>query len=582
MAKVKNWAVTNLTADKAMVLNIEGIGDFDVVQYTGTFAKNEVPRATCLVAIGRDARSKDAGTWATIHKVGMGLTQMKKATLYFEPTGDWKPGSTTQWKGRKVIFEGYYVGMAYRKILEKVQPVLHLIHWLVDLGFSSTMCSNLHPSVPSSMGGVACMGTAAGIQQGLGHGGAMETDTGTGQINFVGNLTYWDTAESCLEEDLWAGMKSILCDLSQDDRFTPGDFLGECINGEGWKKNDRAQRALKRIEGPGAVAEGEGGGCSMDYKYAKPLKLDIGDFHLIKNSIAESIASKPLESYAGCTFWDALLTGMLPEFGMAIVPLVDRALVIADCPAFRQSWTKTIGPDDYDGFDWSGMISQPLWGVGLICAHHSDTGAGESEDDPVKPIGGGFVSQAAEANDGMLLVQNAPSWLNWQTLGDSHVGETTGIKDEAPGRTMTSGPDDPPKSKDPKPSEVAQTTCGIIQLVAQQVFIENMLRGRSAMISGKLRFDIAPGSVIRIEAKPELFAEGIDQLAVPMYGQVERVTININSEARLASTTFNLGGVRTETENGQDRTSTARHPLFGTEIFVGAPLVDDDWLFEKD
>lgn len=586
MAKAKNWAVTNFSNDKTLILTIEGIGDFTVSQFTASFAKNEVPRATCLVAIGRDARSQNAATKAKIHTIGMGLTQMKKATVYFEPTGDWKPASTKTWTGRKVIFEGYYVGLAYRKVLDKVQPVLHLIHWLADLGFSSTMCSNLHPSVPSSLGGPAILGVMSGnSQQGSASGGGTQSDTGTNKISFLGDLTYWEALETTVGEDMWNGIKSTFCDMAQDNRFAPetlaalaGGVTG-CIGDESWKKNDRAQRALKKIEGPGKTGDAEDAAdCSMDYKYAKPLKIDDGGFPQVEDAIANRLAAAPLEAMAGATFWDVMLTNMFPEFGISIVPMVDRALVIADCPTIRTAWKKTIKPDDYEGFDWSGLLTQPLWGIGLICGHHSDSGDLQSGQEPVQPIAGGFVAKAEEASDGMLMVQQAPPWLNWYTVAVDWAEESTGIKAEAPSRTMTSSdtPDEPTK---PQPSELAVSACEMLKRAAQTIYIDNMLRGRSAMISGKLRFDIAPGSIVRIEAKPELFDEGVDELAVPMYGQVNRVTININAEAKSGGTTFNFTHVRTETENGRDRTSTDRHPLFGTDIFVGAPLVDDDWLF---
>lgn len=591
MAKAKNWAVTDYSGEKAMTLTIDGVGDFDVVQFTATFAKNEVPRCTCMVSIGRDARSKDAATRAKIHEMGTKLTQMKPARIYFEPQGDWKPSSTKQWQGRKVIFEGYYQGLAYRKILDKVQPVIHLTHWLCDLGFSSTLTSNLHPSVVGSLGGVACMGVMSGNPGGLGLGKGGAVIEGSGElgrkISFLGDMSYADVIEDELETDLWTAVKSIFCDLAQDDRWKPdllSDLVGGtgCIDGEGWKQNDRALRALKRIEGPTTKTEGAPD-CSMDYKYAKPLALDVGE-HLanVSFAIATAINQRTLESYAGTTFWEALLMAICPEFGLSVIPMVDRALIIADCPAGRKTWKKGLKPDDYDQFDFSGMISLPLWGVGLMAQHHSNSGAEGNDGDSVPPIGGGFISEAEENSDGMLIVQEAPSWLNWLTLCEEYADESTGAKKEDASRTLTTDADPPVSGDKPSPKDVAISACELLKRSAQQIFIENMLRGRGAQIAGKLRFDIAPGSIVKIEAKPELFEDGVDELAVTMYAQVNRVTVNINAEARAAGTTFSLTHIRTETENGKDRTSAAGHPLFGEDIYVGAPLVDDDWLFPED
>ena len=51
--------------------------------------------------------------------------------------------------------------------------------------------------------------------------------------------------------------------------------------------------------------------------------------------------------------------------------------------------------------------------------------------------------------------------------------------------------------------------------------------------------------------------------------------MSINAEAQQASTSFQLAHVRTEKENGEDRTSVAKHPLFNGEVVTGAPLVKE-------
>jgi hypothetical protein len=262
--------------------------------------------------------------------------------------------------------------------------------------------------------------------------------------------------------------------------------------------------------------------------------------------------------------------------------MVDRAVVIADCPAFRKTWDKGLHPDDYEGFDWSGLITVPLWGVGLLADAQSNCGIEGTDGETTPPVAGGFVSKAEEDNDGMLLVSMAPSWLQWLRVSGDTADATTAIEKEEASRTTTSDVDPPTIDGKPDPEKAALGACDLLKRAAQDIYIQNMLRGRSAMISGKLRFDISPGSIVKIESKPELFEDGVDELAVAMYGQVNRVTININAEARLAGTTFNVSHVRTEKENSLDRTSAAAHPIFGEEIFVGAPLLDDDWAFHEE
>ena len=99
-----------------------------------------------------------------------------------------------------------------------------------------------------------------------------------------------------------------------------------------------------------------------------------------------------------------------------------------------------------------------------------------------------------------------------------------------------------------------------------------MLRGNTAELSGKLRFDIAPGSCVRIEGKGERFVEE-DETAVPLYASVYRTTIVINSENQRAGTTFALAHVRTEAENGDPRCAIDKPPLY-KEPWRGAALDD--------
>jgi hypothetical protein len=583
MANAKNWAVTDFSQDSAMVLNIDGVGNFDVVQFTASFAKNEVPRATCLVAIGRDVRSPGAATVATIHKVGLQLTQMKKATVTFTPAGSWKPGCIATWAGSKVIFDGYYVGMSYRKILDKVQPVVHLIHWLADLGFSSTLSHNLHPSVPATLGSVAAMGMAQGSPgTGLGPGGtATASAGGTGELNTMGGLEFWNTIDPSIRTDVWQGIKTMLCTLANDGR---PDFLESagCYDGSltDYNSNDRAKRALARIEGP--TGQDGNGDCAMAYTYAKALPIQINDDEVIIDAVVNDIGSTSIENYEAMTFWDTLVLQIMPEYGLALVPMIDRALVIADVPALRTPWQKPLNPDDYEGFEWTGMLTQPLWGIFVTAGYSSMAGARINQDSSNKAIVGGFSVDANSSNDGMFMAMDAPRWLQSINEVGEYAGASTGVGKTLPSLTTTTDTL-PPKPDDPLPDAAYPDACAILTRWAQTMYIDNMLRGRSATISGKLRFDIGVGSIVQVQGKPEQFSDGTDELAVTMHGQVNRVTVNINSESSLAGTSFTLSHVRTATENTQDRTSIAVHPLFGADVYNGAPLIGDNaWLFAGD
>lgn len=554
----KQWAYTDLSEDRTIVLTIEG-REYELAQFTASFARNEVPRATCLVAIGRNARTQEP---AQIHKTGLALTQMKKAKVELRPRKEWRPRGGEEWEGSELIFEGYYTGLAYRKVSNRVQAVLHLSHWLIDLSFSSTLDKNAHPSNPTSL-------VAPAVTPQLG--------TGTsGAAVFVSHLTGHESIKTKVKDDLWHGIKAMLCALTEVEKMEiKCDKSG--AGGGDKKSNTRAQEALKKIQGPG-------GDCSKDYDSEMgglPLKLEDQGVPLVPEAVANSVTQQTLHNFAHTTFWDVITGVYGPMFNLAIIPQVEIATIIASTPALNQTYDKTLKPGEYDNFDLTGQLSRPLQGVGVYGDYETLTGFGKTETGKGEAVcvGGHFASDAENAGDGMWLVVRSPPWLRVVSSSGIYAGSSTGIVGNASNRSSTTPGSNAPQPSDPPPGKIFSPLRKLYNAYAHSVYVENMLRGRGANISGKLRFDIAPGSIIKLESVAEQFAGGEDNLAVDIYGHVVRVTININAEAQRAGTSFQLSHIRTETEfNGDDRTTVKAHPLFGADVYKGAPLVKN-WKF---
>ena len=562
----ENWAWTDFAADDALYVEIECLGTFQVVQYSSSFAVNEIPRAVCMLAIGRDARTSK---YARLHSTGMNLQQMLKAKVFFRPRGAWDTDGTN-WPGtKKCVFEGFYVGMAYTKITGKMQPTLHLIHWLADLGFSSTLSANQHPSNPT------CLVTAAVTPS--------VEPINTSGLGEQGVLVGCDVANTVIEKwvergDLWHGIKEMFYQYAQIDRFRLGKITDE--EGGGTKTdNNRALNALKKFECSTESCP------SLGYKYAYPMELDTKGGRLVADSCGKAISESLCQSFAASTFWDQLVGVYCPMFCMTVIPMVDRALVVADTPAYNVPWQKTIKAGDYDNIDLSGMISRPLQGVGVVSNYATLAGTGrtdnsDSSDNTELNVGGTYAESSVHKGDGTWMVIPAPAWLEGAAQVGVYSGVSCGIDKKVASNSSTTATDTG-KADDPTPVDIisGDSLSKLFSAYAHAVYVTNMLRGRSASISGKLRFDIAPGSIVQIETKAENFADGSDALATPMIAYVERVSVNINAEARAANTTFQFSHVRTSRENTLPRTMVTEHPLYKGSIYNGAPLVDDEWLF---
>lgn len=558
---VKNYVYTDLSAKGSLTLEV-GKNVYEVVQYSSSWAANEIPTAAVMLAIGRDARTQKK---AAVHGTAGKLKQMEKAVVWFEPRGEYDRDSVWP-KGRRKIFEGYFTGFAYRKVSGKVTVIGNLIHWLAALGFSSCLTKNGHVSNPTQL-------NAAAVLESL-------LDSGAGEGNYISSLVPTELCADEVEKDLWVAMKSIFCTMAN----TPAMSAGASCRGDGeFTKNDVALEALRRIEGPGK--------CGRPYTHGVPLKIVNEGVPTLNDAIASALGSEFIAAYASTNFWDKLTSQFCPMFGMAVVPMVESAIVVADTPAYNGAFWKEIKADDYDSYDMTRELHRPLRAVGVLVDWESQTKVGvTSLDDLLHDLGGCFVADSVSPGDGTVLYVQSPAWLKVLLSQPAYVGWTTGIKREEESKTATTPllqlGGGPPVSETgrtgppPGPDSISLNAGNLYARYAHDVYVNQMLRGQGGSFSGKLRFDIAPLSLLKINATSEKFiGAGQDDLAVTIYGCVQRVTIAINAEAGMAGSTFQLSHVRTETENGLTRTSVKEHPLFGKAIHGGgkhgSPLIGE-------
>lgn len=538
----KDYAVTYLDHPSALWLTIDK-WNFQVVQYTSNFAINEIPTAVCMLAIGRDAR--DGVTLATVHTAIAAFTRMDIASVWFTPVGDYDVNGT-KWPAKTRIFFGYFAGFALRKVNGKITVIVYLKHWLTDLTCSSLVTSNSHPSNPTAFIAPAVLNQINSAQP--------------ANVTFQ---TAFNSFRTSAPSDLWQALKQVLCFFTnfRATDVSNGACLGIVANdGRG---NARARNALARIEGPG-------GNCSKKYVRGKALPLLTGFIQGFENAIANAVSGQLAESYVHTTMWNKLILEFCPMFNMAVMPLVESALVVADLPAYNGDVWKTIAVGDYDALDQQADMDHPLRAVAATARYPSPTGVAVENTATVPIIGGCFAP--SKVDDGVILVVDGPIWL--RNLGLNQLRSPSGIASGKPSKTTTT-PASTIVNPSPDTLSVTQTSKNLFALYAQAIYVAQMLRGRSGFVSGKLRFDIAPGSQVFVKPTGERFIGAEDQLTTPLYGHVNRVTISINAEAAMAQTTLTLTHIRTQGENSDPRTSIRQHPLFGNNVVAGAPLVEE-------
>lgn len=525
-------------------LRVGGV-DFQVAHYVGTHAVNEIPTAVCMLGVGRLLRD---GRPADIHQQTRLFQTMTPAEVWINPTGDY--ALNRPWPAEPVrVFKGLVAATGPKKIQGRTSFAVHLTHWTAALGFSSALTPLGHVANPTQLNASAILPSAR---------------SGAGSGLNISDMISHTVPPSLFASDTWAGVKTLFCDLAHRNTRSfvkPGECRGR-VGDPG--PNTDAIAALKLFEGPG-------GECSLGRQWSVPLAVVSEGHDQVPRAIRSAIGGELAAAYANTSFWDKLVAQICPAFGMAVVPRVETAIVIADLPVFNGAPWRTIKIAEYDGGQVANQLDRPLKGVGVAPAFASQTLPRGSTRNGIGPYGGCYVG-GPQAR-GTFLVVGPPRWLSrlmtpagdpkQQLLLDSRSGSVAnGAQAQPPGRV--------------EPPDRAPQLRKLASRYAEAVYHTHALRGRNGTLSGPLRFDIAPGSVVHVRGKPERFIAP-DELAGDVAAYVARVTTAIDGQGGVAGTNFQLSHVRALGD--EQAGGTSEHPLFGGSLHGGGrhgcPLIDE-------
>lgn len=560
--KSTNWAIVDLSAQDGgaeLVMRIGG-EQIPVSQFSMSYGQNDIPKATALVALGRDART---GEVSKIYPQINSIKQMAAVRVFIRGNlGDWSPRGVDGTKesfpigANATIFIGYVSGISYRRSAGRVSLVLNLVNQLIDLALSSGGSKDVVPGSPSDL-------MLPIHLEGSGAGRAAD--------KFI------DTLVNDLKTDFSAAVLKVLKNVSKENQLQTHEGTAWCQGVDGPKAELEAnEMAASVIDGKGrwqgisnspeAVTE------VNEYLDEYPLLVPGSQVQKAATAIGEHVSA----SLSGTSMWGMMIGSMLTDFGCGVIPWASGAIVAPILPMAKKAQV-ILRAGEYVDFDLSTQSQRPLYGVGVM--GNFQMGTLNRSQDPKLCCGATYVAKTADefpANDGMWIFVKAPSWLDdWVNQdpkaadGNADIIKTmnepshdaTGIDEAAIARDVGTEVDD---------------WNDAMKEYAKLIYAINALRGREGTVVGKLRFDIAPGTTIMIEAKGDKYlSKGVDTLATNMYGLVAKVHISINAEQASATTAFELTNLRTEVENNSadGRFSMERHPFFGNDYFKYAPLV---------
>lgn len=533
--------------------------EYPVVAFSDDWALNTIPQATCVLAVGREAFGGEKA--AKTHEFNAAIRRMEKVYIYFQGQGQYDKDN--DWPDKRVlIFEGRLanVGPA-TDVGGKMYVTLQIVHWLIDLTFGSALASQYHPTNPLDYSFAAILSYAP-------TGGVADRAVGIGATSAGAFLNGLDIAT-----DLWARvLKRLLCGLASAPQIEYRGALALCAGLDTNTVNQNTLRALARIYG-------EIGDCKSDRPCFVP-KLSLGAMGQaptdVVNAVYNAISQDMVSSFAQQSIWGKLVGTYAPAFLFSVVPMVTGAAVVPYIPVLNKYYCKEITVNHQSAKQLQNVIQRPIRAMAISAALKANSGVVSSADRNLTGIGGCYAPPDPDPN-GEVRVLRAPPWFDNVAVTAYSPKKSTGIGKKKPSNSAVTprayDPDLRGSRNDSTQAQLLASTSQLFGEYAHAMYAYEVLRGRTGNIFTNLRWDIAPGSIVKITSLGEPFIVN-DKLAQTIIGAVTIVSHTLNAESRQAGTSFQIEHYRTLAENEAEETSVDRHPLFDT-IFRGAPLTTD-------
>jgi hypothetical protein len=508
---------------------------------------NAIPQASATIAVGRTFADKAS----PVHNLVSNFVDRAPAQIYITPLSAGPVKNSAKQSpdlglvGPEVrIFDGFVTGAGFGRSRGSAQFTIQMENWLSEMAFSSIFSKSSHPGNPGqySFGSLGPMGSQTGAFSNL-------------------SLGYEYFTAASVVEDFWgAALKPFLLELCKRDTF----FYWDPKVGSGVGKNDASMAALNRFNS----------------RYQQKLALDMtADLDIVSNIMSHASAAVGTpDILAQQTLWDVIIGTFCQEYLFYIVPRVEDAIAAPFIPGYRENHA-TITADESTQIEWTRGLGRPIRGVGILAGVQSATGIEMAGQPSPSGLGiGGYYTPGADAK-GMIIIKKGPDWLTKLIAPARYAQDSSGAGGNVIGTAVNPGDNAPAAVGPPKPSVADMVSQRLTDLVrpflnqyAQAHYALEKLRTRQAVCSGPFRLDIAPGTCVKVVSEGEKFIAG-DPLAAPFYAHVARVSFMMDAEQGAIGTSFHLSHIRSEKENGDDKTSVARHPLY-KNTFSGAPMID--------
>jgi len=511
------------------------------------FMLDGIPTARMTVAVGSNYSTDPKGATADIHEKAKKIDKRSKVQVYAKINGvKYKKADSAdeeRWPDAPfLVFDGYINKPSYRRGDGAASLMFTADHWISDLANTSKLSPTLHPRSGADMFRQAQKPSTTGLLEGHG-------------IEPVNVL-----------EDVWGnGIKYIFKELAGQNLINWEKLDMEPVVED---KNEKAIAALKRMDDSDSLGTP-----------ALPLQLRnvFNDVRGIKDLALTGLTNGVVHIDTGSTVWDTLLN-LRDKYQYGIIVTVETATVAPLIPIAGEALYKTtIGTDEYGSIEsltnpeLSGL---PIRGVVLSYVDDLQTFSGEG----TICVDGAAFDIAKKNPDksrsyGQFIIHPAPYWITPTFVGDNNAEEGQVYAPQCNIQPRNkNNPEGETSASKPIDGEAVEDACNKIgKDYAKSIYINEVFRNRRCSITGRLRFDLAPGSLVKLK----LLGENIPGYADDsfLWGMVEGISTSISAEAGNAGTSLVISHLHTEKERSWKELVDDRHPMY-TSAWSGAKLIN--------
>lgn len=490
--------ISSLALHLSLLKDQENVPESEEGEYIGeltsasaAFALNGIP--TITVSVPHGVRVKDGkleNAYVYFSTLNEAIKDRKGVGVYLDIQGD-VPGLPTNTCA--CLFKGYILEQSVQNNKEGGSSQFGIVHWLTDLT-NIAMVNRL-----SSPDNSADVSNDSAFQQ-------FDSNSSQNKSSWIPGNAYSEALKKP-DANVYDALKVGMIATMEGEGNKLREDQPASINRDKYYR--KAKAALEAVK-------------------AECLKFssDVGMTDSLINAMSAALSLEQRATHISTTIWQKLVQTFMPQYYLALVPLIDKALVIPQPGIQITEDNCTEIPDtDIVGVSTRTKHGKVLGAVFLS----SRTATQESSLIPVNTFATKF-QYPIPAETGVMKACSLPAWL------ECYLSMTRTLHDATASFTDFANMDQQIDEVEPEDADACQRLC---KLFTKAVYHAEVTRGNTASVTTIPNLMIAPGTPVKFKVPKDVLAQ-IDDTWV--YGVVEKMQYTISNTN--LNTIFTLSDLR--------------------------------------